>query len=73
MTKLKECIATLLAVGVCPVIGKDIETSDNMLVKYEQVAKPNAKRANLFDFDFASRSIPNTRGGRSATLSSLSV
>lgn len=71
--ELIDCIATKLAQGVCPVIGRDIETSDNMLVKYRQVAIPNAKRANLFDFDFESRSIPNTRGGRSAVLSSLSV
>jgi len=63
-----ECIATLLASGVSPVIGKDIETSDNMLVKYREVAVPNAKRANLFDFNFSARPIPNYKGGRSEVI-----
>lgn len=66
--ELIECIATLLASGVSPVIGRDIETSDNMLLKYLEVAVPNAKRANLFDFNFSSRPIPNYKGGRSEVL-----
>ncbi len=62
---LVECIATLLASVLAPVVGRDIETSDNMLIKYKEIAIPDAKRANQKGFNATVRSIPDLSGGRS--------
>lgn len=66
-----DCIATLLASEVCPVIGRDIDTADRMLLKYEQISKPFATRENLAGFNHAARTKSNYRGGRSRVIGSL--
>ena len=66
--ELIDCIATLLASGVSPVVGKDLEVGQRMLVEYLQSAVPAAKKANQADFNFSARSISNYKGGRAETL-----
>jgi hypothetical protein len=61
---LIECIAYLLASRVCPVVGRDIKTSDNMMLKYLEVAIPDARRANQTQFNNSARSITDYKGGR---------
>lgn len=61
---LIECIATLLAAELCPIIGKDIKTRQQMLAEYKQVAIPFAKRFNQSQFNSYSQTIPNYLGGR---------
>lgn len=63
-----DCVATLLASEVAPVIGKDMATSDAMLVKYREVTIPNAQRANQFGFNSSIRRIPDLSGGRSSGI-----
>ena len=63
-----DCIATLLASEIAPIVGKDIETSEGMLVKYLQVAFPTAKKENLYGYNFSARPIGNYRGGRSSVF-----
>lgn len=65
-----DCIATLLASEVAPVIGRDMEASNVMLAKYEQVVLPNAMAANQKGFNNTARSIPDWGGGRSKVLPS---
>jgi len=63
-----DCIATLLASEVAPVIGRDMEASNVMLAKYEQVVMPNAQAENQRGFNNTARSIPDWGGGRSKVL-----
>jgi len=66
-----DCIATLLASEVAPVVGRDMDASDRMLIKYERVVKKNAIRENLAGFNHTARQITNYRGGRSQTISGV--
>ena len=66
-----DCIATLLASEVCPMIGRDIDTAERMLVKYERIAKPFAIRENLAGFNHAARTKSNHRGGRNRSITTL--
>jgi len=66
-----DCIATLLASEVAPVVGRGMDASDRMLVKYEQIVKPNAIKENLAGFNHSARQISNYRGGRSTSIGSL--
>ncbi len=68
-----DCIATLLASEVAPVIGRDMEASNVMLAKYEQVTLPNAQAANQLGFNNTARSIPGWGGGRSKVLPSREI
>ncbi len=63
-----ECVATLLASGVCPVAGKDMETSDALLAKYLEVCIPNAMAANQTEFNNTVHSVKRY-DGRSGTIS----
>lgn len=63
-----DCIATLLASEVAPVIGRDMEASNIMLAKYEQVVRPNAQAANQMGFNNTARSVNDWGGGRSKVL-----
>lgn len=65
---LIDCIATLLASEIAPIVGKDLETSERLLVKYLQVAFPTAKKENLFGYNSSARPIRNFRGGRSSVF-----
>ncbi len=59
-----ECIATLLAHGVAPVVGRDMESAAFMLQQYLDVAVPNAQAANQKDFNNSARLKTNYLGGR---------
>lgn len=61
-----NCVATLLASEVAPVLGKDIETAERLLERYLRVTVPAAQRANQTGFNATSRSIPDLSGGRSS-------
>ncbi len=65
-----ECIATLLANGVAPVIGRDMQSAAFMLEQYWAVAVPNAQAANQRGFNNTARTIPDYSGGRSRVLPS---
>jgi hypothetical protein len=64
-----DCIATLMASEVAPIIGRDMEASNVILAKYEQVVLPNAQAANQRGFNNTARSQRDWSGGRSKTLS----
>ncbi len=61
-----DCIATLLASEVAPVIGRDMEASARMLAQYINIAIPNAQRANQYGFNNRVRQVPDFSGGRSS-------
>ncbi len=63
-----EVIATLLASELSPVVGRDIETRQAMLAEYEQLAIPNAIKANQTQLNNSARPISNYNGGRASTL-----
>ena len=63
-----DCVATLLASEVAPVLGKDIETSNIMLEKYLRVVVPKAQAANQMGYNATARSIKDFSGGRSSGL-----
>jgi len=70
--ELIDCIATLLASEVGPMVGyTDRKTADEMLAKYLTIAIPNAQRANQFGFNNRIRRIPDFSGGRSSGGESL--
>ena len=66
-----DCIATLLASEVAPVVGREMDDSDGMLMRYELVVKKNAIRENLAGFNHSARQTTNYRGGRSQTITGV--
>jgi len=64
-----DCIATLLASEICPVVGADIKLAQAMLVRYEQYAVPNAQAANNTDYNLSVKPVPDFSGGRSGGVS----
>lgn len=69
--ELINCIATLLASEVAPMVGRDMEASNAMLAKYEQIVIPKAKKANVAGFNNSARNVSNYRGGRNRTIGGL--
>jgi hypothetical protein len=62
---LKECIVVLLAAELCPMVGKDTKFRQSLLLEYEQLAKPNAKKYNQSQFNNYEQDEPeNYLGGR---------
>jgi len=59
-----ECIAVLLAHGVAPVIGRDMESAAFMLQQYLEVTVPNAQAANQRGYNDSARTVKNYLGGR---------
>jgi len=59
-----ECFATLLAAELCPVLGRDIKTRQQMLLEYEQLSKPNAKSYNQSQLNNEAHYVPDYLGGR---------
>jgi hypothetical protein len=66
--EMVDCIATLLASQVAPVIGKDIKTRQDMYLEYLRVAVPAAQAANQRGFDNTSRNVPDYSGGRAKII-----
>ena len=61
-----DCIATLLAAEVTPVIGRDLETRFAMRQEYIQLALPYAQAENQRGFNATVKAIPDFSGGRTA-------
>lgn len=61
-----ECLAMLLAAEVSPMVGRDAEFRQAMLVEYKTKTVPEAKRDNQSDADLTSKFVPDYSGGRSA-------
>lgn len=62
---LIDCIVYSLAAELCPLIGKDTKFADNLLLKYEQIAIPKAKKYNQSQINnYAKETPPNFLGGR---------
>ena len=61
-----DCIATLLAAEVAPVLGRDVDTAERMFGRYLKVTVPNAQAANQTGFNATSRVIKDFSGGRSS-------
>ncbi|KKM80628.1 hypothetical protein LCGC14_1337950 [marine sediment metagenome] len=60
-----ECLAMLLAAELSPLVGRDTEFRQAMLVEYENRTIPKAKRDNQSDSDLTSKFVPDYSGGRS--------
>ncbi len=60
----EECIATLLAAELCPILGRNLEIRQRLLVEYDQITVPDAKAYNQSQFDNYSKATINYRGGR---------
>lgn len=65
---LAECIATLLAAELCPILGRDLKTRQQILLEYDQFTVPNAKRFNQSQFNNSAKIVPDYSGGRSQVL-----
>ncbi len=64
----EECIATLLAAELCPIVGRDLETRQAILAEYKALTVPEAKNYNQSQYNTYSKAVPNFLGGRSKTL-----
>ena len=62
--QLIDCIATLLASELCPVIGRDMESRVAMTQEYYQKSIPDAKRVNQKGYNNSARAIDDYKGGR---------
>jgi len=63
-----ECIATLLAAELCPVIGRNLKIRQQLLVEYDRYTVPNAQAYNQSQFNNQARTVPDYSGGRSDVL-----
>ena len=61
---LDECIATLLAAELCPIVGRDLETRQALLAEYDRFTVPEAQRNNQSQANKTARHIPDFSGGR---------
>lgn len=66
-----ECIATLLAAELCPVVGRDLKTRQTMLLEYENRAVPDAKKYNMAQVNKSAKKVPNYLGGRSKVIPTI--
>lgn len=64
----EECIATLLAAELCPIIGRNLEVRQRLLLEYDQFTVPNAKRFNQSQQNNSAKTVPDYSGGRSQVL-----
>lgn len=64
----EECIATLLAAELCPILGRNLEVRQRILLEYDNLTVPNAKRYNQSQQNKFTESSPDFSGGRSTIL-----
>lgn len=60
-----EAISTMLAAELCPVVGKDLKTRQQLLVEYKELTIADIKRANQSQFNNHSKKVADYSGGRS--------
>jgi len=65
---LVECIATLLAAELCPIIGRNLEVRQRLLLEYKELTVPDAKRFNQSQFNNSAKTVPDYSGGRTQVL-----
>lgn len=63
-----ECVATLLAAELCPVVGRDMETRATLMQEYYLKSIPDAQRVNQSGFNSTARTVPDLSGGRNKNL-----
>ncbi len=61
---LVECVATLLAAELCPIVGKGMDERIKLLQEYQQVNIPEAMKFNTSQYNNLSKFVPNFLGGR---------
>ncbi|MDD5011091.1 MAG: hypothetical protein PHQ00_03100, partial [Phycisphaerae bacterium] len=61
---LVECVATLLAAELCPMVGKGMDERIKLLQEYQQVNIPEAMKFNTSQYNNLSKFVPNFLGGR---------
>ena len=64
-TEFEECIATLLAAELCPIIGRDLDTRQQILAEYKAITVPEAKRNIQAKFNNHTKRVNDFSGGRS--------
>lgn len=62
----EECIATLLAAELCPVVGRDLETRQAILTEYQALTVREAQRNNQSQFNNEAHKVNDFSGGRSS-------
>lgn len=66
--ELEECLAMLLAAELSPIVGRDTEFRQSLLLEYKEFTVPGAQAAIQSQFDNYSRDLPGYKGGRSNVL-----
>ena len=61
----EECLSQLLGAELAPLIGRDLETRQAMLVEYRKLTVPAAKAAIQSQLNSSAKFIPDFSGGRS--------
>lgn len=61
---LEECIATLLAAELCPVVGRNLEVRQGLLAEYDRFTVPEAQRNNQSQSNNFSKHVNDFSGGR---------
>lgn len=61
----EEVIATLLAAELCPILGRDLETRQQILIEYKAITVPEAKAYNQSQGNTSAKTVGDFSGGRS--------
>jgi hypothetical protein len=69
---LEESIAMLLAAELCPNLGRNLETRQQLLLEYKQLTVKEAKRNNQSQLDTTAHVPSNYLGGRTKRISGIS-
>jgi hypothetical protein len=62
----EEVIAMLLAYEICPIVGRNLEVRQRLMVEYRQVTVPDAKRENQSQFNNRAKVVTDFSGGRTS-------
>lgn len=64
--ELIECIATLMASALCPVLGKGMDEKKRMSIEYQFISVPDAQKFNQSQFNGRTDPTTDYTGGRAA-------
>ena len=67
-SEFEECLAMLLAAELSPMVGRDTEFRQRLLVEYKELTVPAAQAAIQSQIDNYSRDLPDYKGGRANVL-----
>ncbi len=68
---LEEAIAMLLAAELCPNLGRDLDTRQQLIAEYERFTVVQSKKNNLSQYNNFAHVPTNYRGGRSKRIAGL--